>query len=391
LFNIAASTGGRMVYDFVFVGGGLSTALAVLALQWRRPDASVAVIEQETQLGGNHTWCFHARDVPRQAAAWLEPLVVQRWPAYGVRFPRRTRVVSSPYACVTSARLHQVLSAHGAARPRLSLRLGARAREVGAHAVMLEDGALVQGTLVIDGRGPSLAPPSIGYQKFLGLELQVAPRHALREPIVMDATVPQRDGLRFMYALPLGERVLIEDTYFSDTPALDEAHSVDAVHAYAEQLGLQVRAVLRQEQGVLPMPSGGARPRVTGSPIRAGYRGGYFHPTTGYSFPLALRFAEALAGSDPRALRGSALDRLAQEHARQLPLLFWLTHTMFTWFAPEQRFRVLEHFYRLPEPLIERFYAAELTALDKLRLFFGPPPRGLSLRRALSLPTGATA
>jgi lycopene beta-cyclase len=378
-----------MVYDFVFVGGGLSTALAVLALQCRRPDASIAVIERQTTLGGNHTWCFHARDVPRAAAAWLEPLVVRRWPAYRVLFPRRARLVSSPYACVTSARLHQVLTQRAAGR-QLSLRLGAHALEVGAHAVSLEDGSLVQGTLVIDARGPNLEHPSIGYQKFLGLELQVAPGHRLFEPIVMDASVPQREGLRFMYALPLGDRVLIEDTYFASTPVLDEAHALAAVHAYAEQLGLRVRAVLRREQGVLPMPSGGARPRVTGSPVAAGYRGGYFHPTTGYSFPLALRFAEALACTDPRALCGSPLDRLAQVHARQLTLLFWLTHTMFTWFAPEQRFSLLEHFYRLPEPVIERFYAAELTALDKLRLFLGPPPRGLSLRRALSLTTGAT-
>ena len=35
--------------------------------------------------------------------------------------------------------------------------------------------------------------------------------------VVMDATVPQEDGFRFVYALPLDpDRVLVEDTYFSD-------------------------------------------------------------------------------------------------------------------------------------------------------------------------------
>ena len=34
---------------------------------------------------------------------------------------------------------------------------------------------------------------------------------------------------------------------------------------------------------------------------------------------------------------------------------------MFGLFEPERRFEVLEHFYRLPEPIIERFYAAELS------------------------------
>ena len=35
---------------------------------------------------------------------------------------------------------------------------------------------------------------------------------------------------------------------------------------------------------------------------------------------------------------------------------------------------MLEHFYRLPEPVIARFYAAKLTRLDKVRILTGKPP-----------------
>jgi lycopene beta-cyclase len=42
--------------------------------------------------------------------------------------------------------------------------------------------------------------------------------------------------------------------------------------------------------------------------------------------------------------------------------------------APEERYRVLQHFYRLPDALIGRFYAGELTAMDKLRILSGRPP-----------------
>ena len=42
--------------------------------------------------------------------------------------------------------------------------------------------------------------------------------------------------------------------------------------------------------------------------------------------------------------------------------------------APDRRYRVLEHFYRLPAPVIERFYAARSTAFDKLRILSGRPP-----------------
>ena len=41
---------------------------------------------------------------------------------------------------------------------------------------------------------------------------------------------------------------------------------------------------------------------------------------------------------------------------------------------PEQRYKVLERFYRLPQPLIERFYAARSTGVDKARILTGRPP-----------------
>ena len=52
----------------------------------------------------------------------------------------------------------------------------------------------------------------------------------------MDATVPQRDGFRFMYVLPLAEdRLLVEDTTFSDSPRLDQEALRESVHEYEPQ------------------------------------------------------------------------------------------------------------------------------------------------------------
>jgi lycopene beta-cyclase len=49
---------------------------------------------------------------------------------------------------------------------------------------------------------------------------------------------------------------------------------------------------------------------------------------------------------------------------------------------PPQRYRVLERFYRLPEPLIERFYAGRSTFGDRLRILAGKPP--VALTRAVA-------
>src|SRR4051794_4451790 len=118
-----------MHYDYLFVGGGLASGLCVLALLDAEPGLRIGVIERGAKLGGNHTWCFHGRDLGTEQARWVEPLIVRRWPGYEVRFPRRARRLASTYACVTSERLHQVVSERlGSAG--CSLRLGRNATQL---------------------------------------------------------------------------------------------------------------------------------------------------------------------------------------------------------------------------------------------------------------------
>jgi len=59
-----------------------------------------------------------------------------------------------------------------------------------------------------------------------------------------------------------------------------------------------------------------------------------------------------------------------------------LNRMLFRAAEPGQRYKVLERFYRLPTPLIERFYAGEATLGDKLRILSGKPP--VPIGRALS-------
>jgi lycopene beta-cyclase len=351
-------------YDYALVGGGLQNGLVALALRARQPHARVALIERGS-IGGNHTWCFHAGDVPAEAT-WVDPLVAARWDGYDVAFPAYRRTLDSPYACVTSARLAACVGddvLHG------------EAVEVAADHVLLADGRRIDATCVIDARGPDRASvTACGWQKFVGLELEVA--HAIERPMLMDATVPQRDGFRFLYVLPLApDRLLVEDTYFSDTPDLDVAQLRGEIAAR-----MPGARVVREETGVLPLPWQHAAPSAA-SPLVAGYAGGWFHPVTGYSFPIAVRLAELVASLAPDALFGPELAALARDIRRQQRFTRRLNKMLFRWFAPEHRYGVLERFYRLPEPRIRRFYALQTTALDRTRILVGRPPRGMTLRR----------
>lgn len=371
------------VVDVVLVGGGLQNALCALALRRRRPALRLALVERGPTIGGNHTWCFHAGDVPAPARGFVEPLVVRRWPGYDVVFPGLRRSFDAPYSAVTSERVHAVVGEAFAGAAGSLLLLGTDAVAVEARRVRLADGTELRADLVVDARGPGrLAPGRAGHQKFVGLELALRAPHGIERPVLMDATVAQRGGFRFMYALPFDERrILVEDTTFSRDPSLDEAACRRAIRRWVGRRGLAIDRIVREERGVLPMPwAGGVDDRP--GPLRAGYAGGWFHPATGYSFPAAVRLALHVATRPPAGAFDEAFRRLVAEQRRQARFAHLLNRLLFHLFAPEDMWNVFERFHRLPEPVIRRFYALRLTTKDRARLLLGRPPRGLSPRAA---------
>jgi lycopene beta-cyclase len=374
-------------FDCLLVGGGLQNALIAMALLERKPAVRFALVERDQRLGGNHLWCFHACDLPEDARAFVSPLVAHRWPAYQVVFPDLTRRMEVEYLGITSDRLHEVVTARVAASPCATILHGAAVENVTADSVVLADGRTLHGTLVVDSRGPErLQPPGrVAYQKFIGLELALTEAQPDFLPRLMDADVPQTDGYRFFYTLPLAaDRFMVEDTYYADGPQLDREKIRGEILAYAQRIGLRVSGIVREESGVLPLTT-----RPVGSPVRngvvvGGYAGGWFHPTTGYSFPVALRLARHLAAADLRQPCDSRWDRLVARQQSQARYFNLLNRFLFGAIPPEQRRHAFQLFYQQPEDMILRFYAMDVTTADRLRMFLGRPPRGFSLRAAVT-------
>ncbi|MGX9105205.1 lycopene cyclase family protein, partial [Escherichia coli] len=78
------------------------------------------------------------------------------------------------------------------------------------------------------------------------------------------------------------------------------------VAAYAQGKGWTITEVVREEQGVLPIILGGNHERLlttADSAPRVGLAAALVHPTTGYSFPDAVRMADLVAArvSDGKA------------------------------------------------------------------------------------------
>ncbi len=371
--------------DVLIAGGGLQAGLVALAVLARRPDASVVILERDARLGGNHLWSFHLDEVPPGLRAAVEELIVARWDRTEVIFPGLRRGFDRPYASISSERLDEVVRARLAARRGCAILTGVTVSAVTATGVVLADGRRLHGRRVIDARGPEARPAELaGYQKFVGLEVELARDHGLEHATLMDATVAQVDGFRFLYTLPLGpRRLLVEDTRFSDTPALDVEELRAGLLAHLARAGWQVAAVGRVEHGVLPLPLRGAGPSIDGDgALVAGYQGGWFHPTTGYSFPVAARLAWAAAAPPPEDEEELAV--LAAATRRQVRFAHLLNRLLFHATPPGERWRVLERFHHLPDATVARFYALAMTRADRMRLLCGRPPAGVSLRAALA-------
>jgi lycopene beta-cyclase len=365
-------------YDVIVAGGGLAGTLCAYRLRQTRPDLRVLLLEASERLGGIHTWSFHDTDIGSSARSWMAPFVVHRWKQQQVRFPRYTRMLSSGYNTILSHRLHDV----AAGFLENAVRFNARVEGIEPHSVTLAGGETMRARCVIDARGLGPVPGlTIGYQKFVGLEIRTAAPHGQAFPIIMDAAVEQRDGYRFVYTLPYAEdRILVEDTYYSDTPDIEMDVLRGRCTAYARERGWDIAEILHVEKGVLPIVlSGDPDALLAGNPAGVpaiGLRGGFFHHTTSYSLPFAVRCADAIAGLD--MLTSETLHALMQKWAREhwrAQGFFRLLNRMLFWAAkPIQRYRVLERFYELRTPLIDRFYSSSLTRADKARILVGWPP-----------------
>jgi len=364
-------------YDLILVGGGLANGLIAWRLHTLRPGLRILLLEAQERIGGNHTWSFHDGDLTPEQQGWIAPVVATRWPRYDVVFPDYARTLDSGYASVTSDAFARVVTgALGSA-----LRTGVRIDALTPTSVTLADGSTLHARAVIDGRGVRASSRlALGYQTFLGQEVRLAAPHGLSAPVIMDASVAQQGGYRFVYLLPFdAHTLLIEDTHYVDTGAWEPERLRANITEYAQARGWQIAEVLREEHGSLPIVLAGDFDEywdeLKGQPC-AGLRAGLFHSTTGYSLPHAVRLAERIAGfsefSAPRLF--AAIRDEAHKEWRGQRFFRLLNRMLFLAGSPDKRWRVMQRFYRLPPRLIEHFYAGRLRLRDKARILSGKPP-----------------
>lgn len=368
-------------FDCVIVGGGLAGGLLFYALKMVRPHVNVVLLEKGHVLGGNHTWSFHAADIPT-SAQWIHGLISHKWESYEVVFPSYRRHLKSAYCSIRSEDFHHKITQ----KYSNSIFFGCRVKDLFADRVLCEDGRSFSAKAVIDARGwsPLLSDLKYGYQKFVGLDVKLQKPHGLSHVILKDVRVPQTDGYRFFYVLPWGpSELLVEDTYYSNSPELNVEVIRAQIEEYLLSSGWQIEEVQRQEVGCLPLALfADDKIEESGGVLKLGASSGVYQPVTGYTFPQTVSCVESLVNA-PFEEWSDVLSKQQKSYHRQASFLRALNRMMFLAAKPEQRYVILERFYRLSEGLIARFYQGKLSWQDQFRILCGKPP--VSIWQALKV------
>ena len=370
--------------DMIIVGAGLSGLLTAWRCLDVNPDLKIMIVEAADKIAGDHTWSFNLTDVDENLRAWIKPFIAYQWDSYDVKFPKRERTLDIIYCTGNSETLRACVQPH-IDSGRLQVKLKTRVKELQADYVILDNGQKLQAKCVLDARG--FEPNEnvfLGYQKFVGRTIRTKEPHGLKRPIIMDATVEQLGGYRFVYCLPFTEHeVLVEDTYYTDGAELSENEVTARIDDYINAKGWGDHALVRQEKGVLPITLAlGTFERIVPSNQALlhsiGIRGGFYNAVTGYSFPNAIRLADVVATTLKIECHGelveTEIDLIRAKHFASETFLRLLNRMLFRAAKPEERYTVLQRFYGLNQGLIERFYAGQLKWYDKVRILIGKPP-----------------
>ncbi|MGZ3691856.1 MAG: lycopene cyclase family protein, partial [Pseudobdellovibrio sp.] len=236
--------------------------------------------------------------------------------------------------------------------------------------------------LLIDARGAVYPASQIaGYQKFVGLEIDFSGAHGLKNPILIDAQVPQTDGFRFFYCLPLSEtRMLIEDTRYSTVPQVNESEYIEQIKLYAERKFSNHFKIERTETGILPLTKSKTDLVSDRNLITVGTRAGLFHPVTGYSIPFAVKTSDFIAQQLQKNSAGisEAYYQFHSDIQKQLSLFFKLNFVMFSVASDEERIKLFEHCYTRPDFIVRRFYQGRMSIFEKFLFFIAKPPVSVS-------------
>ncbi len=369
--------------DVVIVGGGFAGLLTALKLHATKPDRHIIVVDAADKLAGHQTWFFHESELSNsESLSWLSPLIDKEWTECSYQFPRLASTRQGRCFAIRSEDLRRV------AKERLGddIYVNSPVTRLSESHVELENGRIIAARCVLDASGaqsPDNNPESpeqenatgtlAGYQKSITLEVELESAHGLTAPVMIDATCPQLDGLRYYQLLPWSEkRLQVSEIYYSDTPEINRERICRSIRSFINRKGWVIKKETREEARAIPLPltSTYLTASVGGEALPIGRYGGYFHATLGSSVAETVRIAEFLATLEDLTTQSArdGLLRMRRPWLRRQRFYRLINRWLFYAAEPTLRYAVLQKIFEQREDVIQRFVSGQTTFIDRFRL-----------------------
>jgi lycopene beta-cyclase len=354
----------------LIAGGGAAGSLAALAMARFRPEVGLLIVEEGMKFGGDRFQSLFDDELDREARPLLSKLVRHHWPGFYVAFPGASRKLKSGFSGFSSADLHRAVVE--TLRPD-QIRLGTRVVAVREDALVLDGGETIKAEGAIDARGAAnLSVLDLLYEVRVERRYRMAAPHGLDRPVLIDATLGESAGLRYVEALPLTpSAMLLSEVLVSERTQPDD-QALTRLDAYAALRGWKVSERGAASTLLRPLPHAGdfaAFWRIGGARVaKLGLRGGFFQHATGRATADAAHAAMLLTRQ--KDFGGPALHDLFEEEAR----LLWRRREPQRQIvkaladAPaDRRIAILSKLFSLEAGLVARLQTDRLGTLDRMR------------------------
>lgn len=363
-------------FDFIFVGGGLSTLLTVdeMLKTNRFKNQRILILEAVTKNTNDRTWSFW-----ESGKGKYDKIAAQYWDhAIFASAGFKSTVSLNPYTYKTieSAAfydsLHEKFEKSGLVTYKMERYEN---HNESANGVVVQTEVAVYNckklfiSILNRNETNHQSKYPMLWQHFIGWKIRTAePTFDPNALTFMDFDWPQNGNTRFMYVLPFSNtEALFEFTYFSPEIVADHVYT-DAIKAYLNVRGIFDYEIYETEKGAIPMSCYPFWNKNSKHVAYIGSAGGWTKASTGFTFSSSRKKAKALASNltvdfDLRKIR--YFNR------------FWFYDLLFV----DVLYRSNEIgsvvfaslFKRLPAALILKFLDEETRFTEELRVFWSCP------------------
>ncbi len=365
--------------DILIIGAGLSGLLTFIKLYKDHPELKLTMIDSAPGFNPHKTWSCHESDLPVDSD-WIHFYVDKYWKKSKVIFPKFEKIDNSAYLSIKSESFYEKIPSD----IKKHIFWNQKILKTIKNNVYTQD-TIYQASTIIEASGNNIIPSGhFAYQDFVGYTIKTPLPHGINEPVIMDSHVEQKNGFRFIYSLPWSENeVLIEDTRYHLNKTATFASIEFDLKEYLNQKFPQGYEVVKKEQGSLPLPLSldyylKNFPRSSNA---IGYRGGFFHGTTGFSLPFAIEIANKIAAQ--KIIKQETLESLLWREwliqIKKLKTNVFFNKLIFISAIPNESYKIFQRFYELPQWTREHFYKNQLDFKTLLRIFTPIPPPPIKL------------